>query len=318
MMHTTFAGRVRHSRRGAWRVSRSTRSSPGDALPLPARARLRDAGSAVGIARLALCAAAIGIGAPAAAQSNAEVAGYLALSYTPVGALAPLPPSLGTGATSTGSRYVLQGRWGRLSPATGLSNNTIGAGIEFPAGRWRLGGTLAYLSVSCTEDWEDFSDCDSDIMLGGSARTTLLARPLASHTPSGTRRGRGAASVRNEKTLVIGFEGSTGFSPRQGEQAIALAVGIPAGIAFESGNVRILPFLTPAFGYGRLGSTSFAEDAPSTSYSSTMLMVGGGVDFQFRESGLGATVGFQKIMKTGGSGTALGLTMSWNGSSRSR
>jgi len=318
MMHMTFAGRGRHSRRGARRVSRSTRSIPIDALPLPARAPLHGAGPAVGIARLALCAAAIGIGAPAAAQSNAEVAGYLALSYTPVGALAPLPPSLGTGTTSTGSRYVLQGRWGRLSPATGLSNNTIGAGVEFPAGRWRVGGTLAYLSVSCTEDWEDFSDCDSDIMLGGSARTTLLTRPLDGRAPAVKRNGRRAAGAPSEKTFVLGFDGSLGFSPRQGEQATALAVGIPAGIAFESGNVRILPFLSPAFGYGRLGSTSFEEDEPSTTYSSTMMMIGGGVDFQFRQSGLGATIGFQKIMKTGGGGTALGLTMSWNGSSRSR
>lgn len=264
----------------------------------------------------AACGLALGFGTTAAAQSDAEVAGYLALSYTPIGALAPSPPFLGGTSSASGSRYVLQGRYGRLSPSDGLSNTTIGAGIEFPVGRWSLGGTLAYLSVSCTEEWEDFSDCDSDIMLGGSARTTLLSRPLEGRSPA-AHSGR-PAGAPGAKTFVIGFETGGGFSPRQGEQAIALSVGVPTGISIENGNMRLLPFLTPGFGYGRLGSTSFAEDAPSRSYASTMLMVGGGLGIQFTESGIGATLGFQKILKTGGSGTALGLTMSWNGPARSR
>ena len=257
---------------------------------------------------------ALGSGAPAAAQSDAEVSGYLALSYTPIGALTPLPPILGAAVPASGSRYALQGRYGRLSPSSGLSNSTIGAGVEFPAGRWSLGGTLGYLSVSCTEEWEDFSDCDSDIMLGGSARTTLLSRPMEGRAPHA----EGTAQRSVPKTLVIGFDVSGGYSPRQGEHAIALAVGVPAGISIESENMRVLPFLTPGIGYGRLSSTSFDEDAPSTSYASTLLMVGGGVGIQFKSSGIGATLGFQKILKTGGSGTALGLAMSWTGAGRAR
>ena len=120
--------------------------------------------------------------------------------------------------------------------------------------------------------------------------------------------------VNGDRTFVIGFEGATGFSPRQGEQALALAASFPAGFVMEQRNLRVVPFLTPGIGYGRLGHTTFSEDDPSTSFGSALLLLGGGVGFEFRRSGFGGTVGFQKVARSGGGGTALGLTMNWGGS----
>jgi hypothetical protein len=266
---------------------------------------------------VAFCALVHSLSLPAAAQSYDELAGYSALIYTPVGALAPLPPSHRAETGRSGSRMLIQGRWGRLSPDAGLSNNTLGVGVDLPRGRWTLGGTLGYLSVSCTDDWEDFSDCDSDIMLGGSARTTLTTRPLGDGAPAGASRGR-AASASTGRSIVVGFEGSAGFSPRQGEHAVALAASLPSGIVLDQGNIRVLPFLSPGLGYGRLGHAKFDEDDVSTSFASTLFLIGGGVGFEFPSSGFGAIVGFQKILRSGGGGTALGLTMNWSGSSARR
>jgi len=61
---------------------------------------------------------------------------------------------------------------------------------------------------------------------------------------------------KNESKFVVGFEGSAGYSPKQGESAIAVAAGLPSGIVLQSGNMRITPFLTPGIGYGRLGSVA--------------------------------------------------------------
>lgn len=266
----------------------------------------------------ALCLTILGRAPEAGAQGHEELAGYLALVYTPVGALTPLPPGDEVQPRRSGSRLRLRGRWGRLSPAEGLSNNTIGAGVDIPVGRWTLGGTLGYLSVSCSEDWEGFSDCDSDVMLGASARRVLVQRPLRGGAPSPRTGRRQAARATTGETLVLGFEGTTGFSPRQGEHAMAMAATFPAGIAFQKPTLRITPFLAPGLGYGRLGKTKFDEDETSKSYSSTLMMFGGGVGFDFIGSGFGATIGFQRIMRSGGGGTTIGLAMNWSGSSSRR
>jgi len=296
---------------------RTTNNTAGIARPAVATGRHPVRTGAAGAARLrfAVRIAAAGFATSATAQGNDEQAGYIALISTPVGALTPLPPAYGAESRRPATKMLFQGRWGRLSPDEGLSNNTLGVGVEVPKGRWTLGGTLGYLSVSCTEDWEEFSDCESDIMLGGSMRRTLVRRPLAPHARSSTA---GETAARADRTFVIGIEGATGFSPRQGANALALAASFPSGFVMEQDNLRVIPFLTPGIGYGRLGDTKFSEDDPSTSYGSALLLLGGGVGFEFPRSGFGATVGFQKVMRSGGGGTALGLTMNWSGSSARR
>jgi len=133
--------------------------------------------------------------APAAAQTAAEQSAYRAMIYTPVAALPPLPPIPDTTKQRDRSDVVLLGRIGHMTRGGGLSLNTLGVGVELPVGRWSLGGTFAYLAASCSLVWEGDSDCAGDIMLGGSARTTLLMRPLSSRpAPAKGRRAPRKAS----------------------------------------------------------------------------------------------------------------------------
>ena len=256
--------------------------------------------------RLTTAVLVLAIALPAAGQTANQHAAYRALIYTPVAGLPPLPPSIGSLGSRGATRTMFTGRVSHLSRVDGLSLNTAGVSVELPVNRWRLGGTFAYVSASCGTVWEGDTDCSGDIMLGGSARTTLTTKPLGASAGKRTARSTDA-------TLVVGFDGSAGFSPRQGEQAMAIAVGLPVAINMPSGNTRIVPFLTPGVGYGRMGKTEYDEDELPTSHSSMMFLIGGGLGLQFGRSGLGTTLGFQKVLNGEGGAVQLGIGMTWQG-----
>lgn len=240
-----------------------------------------------------------------AAQSAEEQSAYVAMIYTPVAGLPPLPPLLDLVSGARNSGVVVHGRYGHLSRRGGLTLTSLGGGVEMPRGRWRLGGTMAYLNASCGLDWAGTNDCAGDVMFGASARTVLTERPLDASAPR-SRRGDGG-------TFLLGFEGSTGFSPRQGEQALAASASLPAALSFTSGDVRVMPFLSPGLGYGRLSNVQFEQDESVTSHGSFMLMVGGGLALQFTGPGIGASLAFQRVFKSDGGATQLGLGFTWAG-----
>ena len=254
--------------------------------------------------------AALGLAATAAgAQTADEQSAYRAMIYTPVGGLPPLSPVLSLGDQGA-SDISLVGRLGHMSRRGGLSMTSYGIGVEVPRGRMRLGATLAYLSASCGREWAGDPDCEGDIMLGGSARTLLSSRPLGPSAPA--QKGKRSAQPANETKLLIGFDGSVGYSPRQGQSAMALAAGIPTAIAFQSGTVRFTPFLTPGIGYGRIGRVAYEDETP-TSHGAVAFMIGGGFGLEFGTSGIGANVGFQRVLKGQGGATQLGLGVTWEG-----
>jgi len=270
---------------------------------------------------LGLSVALIGVALrTATAQSPDEQAAYVALIYTPVAGLPPLPPvsdSLGRG---NASGVTLLGRLGHMSRGNGLSLNAFGVGVEVPTGRMRLGATLAYMSAGCGQGWEGDSDCAGDIMLGGSARTLLTRRTLGASAPAQNgqkgQKGRATASpsrTSNGATLLVGFDGNIGYSPRQGQTAMALGAGIPTALVLQSGTVRITPFITPGVGYGRLSHIAYEEDESATSHGTAVLMIGGGVGLEFGTSGIGVNAGFQRVLKGYGGTTQLGIGMSWQG-----
>jgi len=259
------------------------------------------------VKRLTAAVLVLGVALPAAGQmSDGQHAAYRALIYTPVAGLPPLPPSIESLGRQGASRTAFTARVAHLSREQGLSLNTAGMSVDLPVNRWRLGGTFAYVLASCGQLWEDDSDCGNDFMVGGSARTTITTKPL------GASAGRRTARS-SDPTLVVGFEGSAGFSPRKGEQAMAIAVGLPTAIVMPTGTTRIMPFLTPGISYGRMGRTAYDEEETPTSYGSMMFLIGGGVGIQFGRSGLGTTVGFQKVLNGEGGSVQLGLGMTWQG-----
>jgi hypothetical protein len=89
-------------------------------------------------------------------------------------------------------------------------------------------------------------------------------------------------------------------------------------LALPNHDVRVLPFLSPGIGYGRLGNVAYFDDEAAASHGTFAFMLGGGFGLEFGNSGLGATVGFQKVFKSDGGGTQLGLGMTWQGMSLSR
>jgi len=94
---------------------------------------------------------------------------------------------------------------------------------------------------------------------------------------------------------------------------MALSASLPTAIAFDGEDVRIMPFIAPGLGFGRLGHVEFEDDEFPTSHGTMILMIGGGVGVQFRGSGIGATLGFQRVLKSEGGATQLGLGMTWPG-----
>jgi hypothetical protein len=259
-----------------------------------------------------LVACALALAArPASAQSPGQQAAYVALIYTPVAGLPPLPPV--TDTTGRGGVSLL-GRLGHTSRDGGaLTLTSYGIGVEVPHGRMKFGATLAYLTASCGFDWQGSDQCAGDIMLGGNVRTLITSRPLDANQPK-----RKGATAGNAGTLVVGFEGSLGYSPRQGETAMGGAVSFPTGIALQSGTLRIMPFLTPGVAYGRLGSVAMEDDEVPTSYGAITFLIGGGLGLQFGSSGIGANVGFQRVLKGYGGATQLGIGMTWQGLTAAR
>ena len=270
---------------------------------------------AMRIGTFGLALASLGLALNASrAQSADEQSAYVALIYTPVAGLAPLPPVADSLGLKGASGVSLLGRLGHMSRNGGLSLNAFGVGVEVPRGRMRLGATLAYMSASCGAAWAGDSDCAGDIMLGGSVRTLLTSRVVGQGDPSPPVKGRRApAPASNEPRLLVGFDGTVGYSPRQGETAMAIGAGIPTALALQSGTVRITPFITPGIGYGRLSNVAYFEDETATSHGTFALMVGGGLGLEFGTSGIGANVGFQRVLKGQGGTTQLGIGMSWQG-----
>jgi hypothetical protein len=220
-------------------------------------------------------------GRPVRGQSANEQSAYVALYYTPVAGLPPLAPSIDTSSRRSGSAFVLQGRMGEMSRRNGLDLKTMGVGVEVPRGHWNFGGTLAYIAATCGPEWADDSDCAGDIMLGATVRRTLLSRPLGDN-PAPIK-GKRSSQSSNDERLLVGFEGSAGFSPRQGEQALALAASVPVAIAIRNGDLRILPFDA---GHWLWSSRRLYEGMISDVHGSLAPMVGGGLELQFESPAL--------------------------------
>jgi hypothetical protein len=268
------------------------------------------------VAGLAVALATLVWSAAASAQTADEQSAYVALIYTPVAGLPPLAPVALSAAGKDTAGVLFQGRLGHMSRRGGLSLTTYGIGVEAPMGRARLGATLAYLSASCGQFWAGETDCAGDVMLGGNLRATLKSMSLSSSEQ--LPKGRRASRASNEGSLVIGFDGSVGYSPRAGEQAMSVAAGLPTAVVLGSGDLKVMPFVTPGVGYGRLGNVVYCDCGAVGAFGDMAFMLGGGVGLQFGSSGMGATLGFQKVFKSDGGTTQFGLGMTWQGPTAKR
>jgi hypothetical protein len=234
----------------------------------------------------------------AEAQSDGDIAAFNALMFTPIGGLPPIMTStisadlqrsaqfsLRYGYTSGGPRDVLFGN-GDL--------NAFGFSGVLPMG---LGSTVTLTGGVASPEC---GNCDPGLMLsvGGDMRLTTM--------PMG--------SARDAARFTISLNGEFGFGKPKLPLGLVSsvwsgAVGLPIGLVSGGRNagMRIVPFITPAFGFGNV---DFAEDIDSESGSRFML--GGGVGVYNPTSSIVLNLGFQYVAIDNG-GTQIGLSLTIGG-----
>jgi len=229
----------------------------------------------------------LGVAASAQAQgpSVGDIAGYVALSATPVGAMTPVVSSAMLGRIAKG--YSVTGQYGHLSDdAAGF--NSFGASVSMPLSGFSLGGSLGFMSPSA-------QGSKSNLMLGANAETNLGAWAL----------GEG----KNANLFTLSARGDFGWAnPDDGTgtnnsiTALSLSAGAPVALVLKNGDMTWAPFVTPGLGWGRLSATGASE-------SGTRFMMGAGLGMTHR-NGWGVSVGMQKVFIDQGK-TVFGLNLSY-------
>jgi len=213
----------------------------------------------------------LGIAASAQAQgpSVGDLAAYVALSATPVGAMTPVVSSAMLGRTAQG--YSIAGQYGHLSD-NGAGFNSFGATVSMPLSGISVGGSFGFLSPSGN------TGLKSNMMLGLNAESNLGAWALT--------------DGKNANLFTLGLRGDFGYAnPDDGAgsnaTALSLSAGAPVALVLKNGDMTFAPFVTPGFGWGRVGENGASE-------SGTRFMMGAGLGLTHR-NGWGVSVGMQKI-----------------------
>ena len=227
-----------------------------------------------------LAALALGCAVPLPAQSLNSFAAYAALITTPPAALPPVLSSAMLGRPMTSPNVAI--RYGRLSGES-VGINAIDARLALPTGaRAAYGFGVGYQKPNCSD-----AGCDGHVMAGAFAEGRLT------HIDLGTSEDAGR--------LNIGLNGELGFGKRSEVTVWSFTAGLPIALVAGGPTMKVAPFLTPGFGWGRFSADGDSENG-------TRFLFGGGVTVQSLTSGVGVTAGFQKVF-IDGSRTLFGLAL---------
>lgn len=227
---------------------------------------------------LVVCAAAL-VALPlssATSQTSLEDArAFVALRASPIGALVPVLGPAVAGRTLNGAQLGI--RYGfNTEDVTGGSVNTqaIAGSAIFALG---LTGTWS-LHAGVTD--ADCLNCSPELMLGLGGE--MRAFEVADFLTAGS-------------SLNIGVSGEFGYARLKTVDinAYALAIGAPVALSMSGGTsgMRIVPYLTPAFGIGKLSSTCGAAEA----CDGTRMLLGGGIGFWNPVSNISASLGANHV-----------------------
>ena len=171
------------------------------------------------------------------------------------------------------------GRWGHFRPP-GANYDMFTGGVVFPIkwGRADIGFSAGYGRLSCTGRSGHFV---AGAFIEGSLKQ----------------------STSTAGTFTLGLNGQLGYSRSEGDLLTwSASVGFPLSYAFGHGDaLRVVPFLTPAFGARNIGL-----GLPGTG---VRFLVGGGLGILNQPSGMGVTLGVQRVIINGGK-TVFGLGLS--------
>jgi hypothetical protein len=210
---------------------------------------------------------------PSLAQSLEERATYVALSRTPVGALAPLLTNTLINRLQNGASLAL--RYGNLASGDfNASNNAFAVTGILPAG---LGS-----SVRITGGFNDTdcADCDPDLMLslGGDIRLV----------------GSSMGTTATSPLWTVSLDGELGYANRNPGTTISGYVGIPIALVQRGSGMQFVPFITPAYAFAQ---TTGQPLLPTQ--NGAALMLGGGLGIYNTESSVMVNVGIQHAFMTG-------------------
>lgn len=231
----------------------------------------------------AIAASALVLAAPAISAQEGpsinDVAAYMAINASTVGALPPLATNTLAGAGGIG--WHLQ--YGRMDWGSDVTSSSFAGGLDLSVGSGRLGLTAGYMSIDCPTALA----CEGHLIVGTRYSAQLTGGALG--------------DARSGSRWAMGLEGELGFGFPQDEQAMALAASLPIKLTVGK-NVKVSPFVAPGFAYGRYKVSGVSE-------SGQRFMVGGGVGLAFG-NGIGANLGVRKVfIEQGETQFGLGFTI---------
>lgn len=227
------------------------------------------------------CLAVAMLVAPLArAHSQNASAGYIALASTPTAGVAPVAkqwmlfvPPEGIGAET---------QWGHVFGSGGsVDTFTGGVTLPFAAGHGDVSLSIGSLRVSCHS-----SDCGGYFVASSAVE------------------GRAFQSQIGGATFTLGLSGRIGFANPSDASVWSASATAPLSLAIgSSSGVQFVPFLSPGFGWGHVAESGDSE-------SGTRLLLGGGLGAISTKSGVGFTVGAQKVFIDGGK-MVFGAGLTW-------
>jgi len=214
------------------------------------------------------------------AQTQNELATYLATMRTPAGALAPMLSNTLLDRAQNGASLAL--RYGNLSRGD-LNDNTNAFGVTgvLPAG---LGASVTLTGGVLLTDQNALlaSSSNSALMLGLGGDLRVM--------------GSSMGTVATSPLFTLSLDGEIGYSNADPGSFVSGYVGAPVALVQRGSGLQFVPFLTPGFAIGQLS-------ANGESTSGTGLMVGGGLGIYNTLSGVVVNVGTQHSFMNGARNT---------------
>jgi hypothetical protein len=208
------------------------------------------------------------------AQFQSDLMSYRPMISTPVAGLPPIATNTVLGV-SRGDAFAV--RYGRV-PSSSLSGNFNNVALTASVAV----GTAS--TVSFTGGWLSAARLPRRFMASIGADTRLFDLD--------------AGDSQNARLVRLGASGEVGLGTPTGAKLVAASVGLPISLIArqsERGDVLVVPFLTPGFGFGA------TYPKTGTSGSGAHFMLGGGVAISNHGGGVGVNLGFQHIAVDGGS-----------------
>lgn len=208
--------------------------------------------------------------------SRSATAAYLALTLTPVGALAMPADYLFARPGEAQGPMRVHARLGTLDRGPGVSQRTIGASLDLPAAGTLVSLTGGYVDSQCDDLGGAGGDpefpglefrvtCGGGLTLGAQVGRPLLSRSLDAAGTTvlvlGAEVTGGFADVSLAEVEV------SGFSADVRARALSATVALPIALPVRAGRVTVAPVLTPRLGYGHarldFGTSELGEESDS-------------------------------------------------------